>query len=767
MVLVLVPISFSTVVYNMYSSPKFALLLTLSSALVALLSLTVVRRDKGPSEIWRVLTSKHVILVSLYIIVISISAVFGVSPNAMVFGSSYNRMGLVTYFCFFAIFLSVIAHTSTSSRRFRQMLWAMTLTGLLVGTYAFLQFFRRDPFIQSRSYTFDSAAGELIRVTSTLGHSNYLGNFLLYVTPLAFGVALTSRGQARRIAILSGALSAAAILFTGTRGAWLGLTVGVLLFLVMGRSGKLFQSNRRQLKRAIGIAALLLGIASTVVVLNPASRTIIQRARSFVQDTTGSGRTLLWRDSLKMLRHFTIIGCGPEGFRKAFLAYKSADLSRFAPNVNNESSHNSYLDAGISFGLPGLILYIAIIASSFALLFRTYRDMTDRFAKITVLSLFSSLAAVVMHNFFIFDQISTGLYFFAFVALAQSAFYHLRGTRLLDDYHAPIDNAAAPNTGRTHSVSNKKSLSRKQILQLPQSSLGLTLKLTFLFISFILFCGSVWFSIGIVRADNEITKAISSAVVGNLDGVLEHGNRAVSHPDPSGDYHFLFARSLTLFADTSVVNRSDESKSGSLGSDLNTAANRATTEAKASLPHTLTPDSSYLLLAYLAGHLRQTEMMLTYAAEAIKCDPNSSNTHWMMAEAHLAEENLEAAKQEATLSLELDPRSTQARETLKKTRNKSDVMEIVQQSIRDSNELMNAGKFQDAKGKLLRALRLSEGKCPDCHKALGALYEAEHLYQDAISELQLYAGESPAEAMADGTSSRIERLKKAAATAQR
>ena len=713
------------------------------------------------------MTSKHVILVSLYLIVISISAVFGVSPHAMVFGSLYNRMGLVTYVCFFAIFLSVIAHTSTSSRRFRQMQWAMTLTGLLVGTYAFLQFFRRDPFIQSRAYTFDSAAGELLRVTSTLGHSNYLGNFLLYVTPLAVGVALTSRGQARRIAILSGVLSGAAILFTGTRGAWLGLTAGALLFLVMGRSGKIFESNRRQLKRAVGIAALLLVIASVIVVMNPASRTIIQRTRSFVQDTTGSGRTLLWRDSLKMLRHFTIIGCGPEGFRKAFLAYKSADLSRLAPNVNNESSHNSYLDAGISFGLPGLILYIAIIASSFALLFRTYRGTTDRFAKITALSLLSSLAAVVVHNFFIFDQISTGLYFFAFVALAQAAFYHSRDTRLLDDYHAQVDNVDAPTAGKTHSVSNKERHSRKQILQLSQSPLGHTLKLTFVCVSLILFFGSVWFSIGIVRADNEITKAISSAGVGNLDGVLEHGNRAVSQPDPSGDYHLLFARTLTLYADTSVVNRSDESKSGSLGSDLNTAANRAMTEAQASLPHTLTPDSSYLLLAYLAGHLRQTEMMLTYAAEAIKCDPNSSNTHWMMAEAHLAEQDLEAANREAKLSLELDPRSEQAREIFKKTRNKSDLMEIVQRSIRNSQELVNAGKFRNAQRKLLRALRLSEGKCPDCHKALGALYEAEHLYQDAISELQLYAGESPAEAMADGTSSRIERLKKAAAGAQR
>ena len=126
---------------------------------------------------------------------------------------------------------------------------------------------------------------------------------------------------------------------------------------------------------------------------------MIKRARALMTEgVSSSGRALLWRDSLKMVPSFAIIGCGPEGFRKVFPSFKSKELADLSPKSNNESSHNSFLDAAISYGLPGAALYGAIIALALALLIRTRRRALAQNQRIIITSLLSSLVAALAHN---------------------------------------------------------------------------------------------------------------------------------------------------------------------------------------------------------------------------------------------------------------------------------------------------------------------------------------------------------------------------------
>ncbi len=127
-----------------------------------------------------------------------------------------------------------------------------------------------------------------------------------------------------------------------------------------GRSS--IRSNRALLSAAIILSAILLVL---VVVLSPASRSVANRVRALMTEgTASSGRALLWRDSLRMVPALPLIGCGPEGFRKAFLTFKSDELARLNPRGNNESPHNAYLDAATSYGLAGAALYCAVILSA-------------------------------------------------------------------------------------------------------------------------------------------------------------------------------------------------------------------------------------------------------------------------------------------------------------------------------------------------------------------------------------------------------------------
>jgi O-antigen ligase len=709
---------------------------------------------------WRLLASKQVLLVSLFILTIAASTILGVAPVASLFGSSYNQMGLITYLCFFILFLSLILKNGQSETRFRRTLWSMLLTGLAVATYAFMQFFDRDPFLRPQFYTFESPVGPILRVHSTIGHSDYLGNFLLYVTPLGLGLALSARGSARRIGFMAAGLSSAAILFTGTRGAWVGLMAAALTFVFLTKSRAVAAirnpAQHRQMVRWARVLFVIVILLSVSVAFAPASRSIVQRARSFLNENTGSGRTLLWRDSMRMVKEYAVVGCGPEGFRKAFLPYKSTSLARHAPTTNNESSHNSYIDAAVSHGLPGAILYVAILASSFSLLITKRRRTTESGKRIILESLVSSLAGVVVHNFFIFDQISTGLYFFAYAALAQISSVATSN---------PSSKAGGNSANRvehvhTSQVSAAKSstASHTQHQELAEESkTGRRLAGYLVAAGCALFFLAAWYCIRAVQADLEIRKAVSAAGNGDLSGVIAHGNRAINGPDPVGDYHFMVARILTYCADNSRTFSADS---------RNQAINVAMSHATQSLRHTNTPDSNYALLAYLALQLGHPEEVFAYASQAVRTDPNFSNSHWLMAEAHLARDEPELAAAEAQLALSLNPNSGEARRALKRANGVPPATDKPEKYIRYAQDLAGKGNVEKARRVLLRALRRSGNHCADCHNALASLYETENRYPEAIAEWKAYSLEAPERALAEKIAQRIERLQRQAATAR-
>jgi O-antigen ligase len=750
--LVFVPLAFSTPVYRTFSLPKFLILLTGSVALVPLIVLIAVgaaRHYVGRPG------AKHLLLVSAYVAMIAISTPFGAAPVASLFGSFENQMGLVTRICFYLCFLAIVCGIGQSWTRLMQTLWTMSLTGLCVATYAFAQFFGRDLFLPSSLYTFSSMGETVVRPIGTLGHADYLGNFLLYTTPLCVGLALNSGGRTRRFGIIAAAVSTAAIAFSGTRGAWVGLIVGGGVFVVLElprKFGELQGVGLRTIALRVAIACFLVLLSVLLIASNPASRNMVVRARLFVTEGfTGAGRTLLWRDSFRMAPDFAIAGCGPEGFRKAFLAYKSDELARFAPDINNESSHNSYLDAAISFGLPGAGLYAAIIASVFTLLSRARRRVNQR-RRVIITGLLSSFAAVTAHNFFIFDQIPTGLYFFGFLALAYA-----------------VANVADPeerkNTERGEGHQSEAGREKDARQATPDNdNKRVVLAIA---VSGVVLLASGSYSFLAMNADMQLNKAFVAANQGNLDQAMSHVNRATECFDPTGDRAFVAARALTLCAEK--VQGLQESSRGidddNLARSKATAIEAAMTHAARSLAHTLTPDSNYLLLAYLASLSGDVPRLHSFAAEALKWDPHFANSRWLMAEAYLAEGNREQAAREAELALGINPSLRQARIILARARGESEPgRATIEESIERARGFISAGKPARAERVLRRAIGRSRAPCPECHRLLASIYEAANLYENSIAEWQTFITQAPDRASAEGAASRIDALRQKSGT---
>src|SRR6185369_12496055 len=179
-----------------------------------------------------------------------------------------------------------------------------------------------------------------------------------------------------------------------------------------------------------------------------------------------------------------------------------------------------------------------------------------------------------------------------------------------------------------------------------------------------------WYSTVRVLADIEINKALSSAVAGRYEDLADHCNRATSYPDPAGDYSLLAARCLTGYSDAVVGGAGKTPQSGrSDPADTRKAAiSLAMMHAEKSIAHSLTPDAGYVLLAYLAFQLGDSEKVFTYSSEAITLDPRFFNSRWLLAEAYLGNGDREAAAREARLALYFNPHSGAAQSALKRAR---------------------------------------------------------------------------------------------------
>jgi O-antigen ligase/tetratricopeptide (TPR) repeat protein len=774
--LFLVPLVFSTSVRAVYSLPKFVLLLVGAAVLALLLGLYVSRHASSPVPVFK---STQVRLVCAYFAVVALSTIFSVAPMVSLFGSNSNFMGVITRLGFVICFLGLIIGIGTNEERLLKTLWGIAISGGLVSAYAILQFFGLDLFAPVSIYTFQTSLGEVIRVCSSIGHSNYLGNFLLYVAPVSAGLALATNKKERLLAIIITALSLLAIVFSVARGAWIGIIVGTICFIIL----ELKYAPSKQIwnsKNLLRYAAIFLLISSTmagIIAFTPASRTIKERVQALLtQGVQSSGRVLLWRDSLKMLPRFALTGCGAEGFRKAFLAYKSKEVAKLSQPDNNESSHNSYLDVALSHGILGLALYIAIIISTLTLLLRARRRVTLQNRRFILSGLTASFVAVLTHNFFIFDQLSTGLYFFAFVALAAVV------TNVFDRDMVEHKHSTLPQTSQADEQ-NAKSHNKSNALINYAKPVGLQLWVSRVvtFMAGLALVFAVWYAAGLVESELAFNKIFDPAIARNFQAISQRCEDVVNSPMPTGAYHLMAAKALDTYAQglLSLANSAGAAspEKNNVLTTRNSALQLGTRYAEQSLTHTNTPDLNYNALALLSIASGDKDKLMFAATEAVKSDPNNFYCRWLMAEAHLANGEHEQAANEANLSLELAPAFNNAASALQRAqvqadedkarkkqeaqiaRNENETGRSVAQVIAYARQLAQQGHLRKAKRKLLMALVRSQGDCLDCRSELANVYEKLGLYAAAIGEWEKVVQQTTDPTSVEQIHARLETLK--------
>ncbi len=221
---------------------------------------------------------------------------------------------------------------------------ALVIPLVAVSAYGIFQYFFgfADVTWQDTSM-FDDISG---RVFSTFENPNVLAEYLIMIIPLSLSLIASSDKKSAKGGALIALLSATVCLvFTWSRGAWLGFMFGVLIFLLVYSK-----------KILVALFALVALIPFLPFIL-PDS--IINRFSSIgnIADSSTSYRVNIWQGVMRMLKEhwFTGIGTGLPAFSRVYPEYSLSGIES-APHA-----HNLFLQIITEHGAVTLILFVFII----------------------------------------------------------------------------------------------------------------------------------------------------------------------------------------------------------------------------------------------------------------------------------------------------------------------------------------------------------------------------------------------------------------------
>lgn len=274
--------------------------------------------------------------VLLFAIVFFLAGVFSASPM----DSLFPALVFICFMCGYYLVVNLIRSTEWIIRCY----YAVLSAAIIVALYGIYQnFFGGVSTTWQDTTMFADISG---RVVSTFENPNVLAEYLIMILPVAAAGFLTAKNISQKLLFLfMGGILGTCLIFTWSRGAWLGFLLGMMLFLLM-------YSKKTLVLGLLGV----FGIPFLPFIL-PDS--IINRFTSIgnLGDTSTSYRVHIWQGTFNMLEdHFLGgIGIGVNVFSKVYPRYALAAIEK-APH-----SHNLYLQILVETGIIGLFLFLVFL----------------------------------------------------------------------------------------------------------------------------------------------------------------------------------------------------------------------------------------------------------------------------------------------------------------------------------------------------------------------------------------------------------------------
>ncbi|MBI4232710.1 oligosaccharide repeat unit polymerase [Candidatus Peregrinibacteria bacterium] len=337
--LILVPLIFVPALALPFEIPKIIVFrsLTLLMILAFIVDLAKSKTLVLP-EVFRDRNFKKLLVGFLIVLVVGVA--FSVAPQMSFWGSYYRQQGALSWMFYFLFFGLLCLKFNKKDQ------WDKAFKALYLGLFLVVIFAVNQAFgFAFEELNMNLAERSLGRISSGLGHPNYLASYLLLIIfPL-----LSTYLRGRRKRYLS--LLIAAIVILVLSGSRAGILAGVL-------GGFVYFAFHLKYVRKVKIAKILLGILVSAVLVVALSGRFSVTSDNF---RSVQSRLVVWPATLEMLAKRPIIGYGIETFPLSFAKYadpKLLELER--PDIIFDRAHNNILDILSQVGLIGLSYYLMV-----------------------------------------------------------------------------------------------------------------------------------------------------------------------------------------------------------------------------------------------------------------------------------------------------------------------------------------------------------------------------------------------------------------------
>lgn len=398
-----------------------------------------VETSDDPGQNWRgFVRNPFLIPVVLLIVAYILSTIFSVAGFVSWFGS-YQRLQGTYSFLSYVLIGGLTAATLRHPEQIRRLQHAIIVTALACSIYGIVQHYDMDPL--------PWGGDTVTRVAGNAGNSIFLGAFLIiaffitlervfnsFVRLLGIGQAVGADPQDWQTSLAGGAylfvllVEVVAIVWTQSRGPWIGLFFGIYLFVLLTLT-----AVRPRFHRWLIVAWVVLGLsgASFLVALNTVPALGFLRDYPYVgrlasildlDEGTNRVRTLIWQgaaelvaphdaltfpdgeqDSINFVR--PLVGYGPEAMWIAYNPFYPPPLANIeARNASPDRSHNETWDSLVVTGLFGFLAYTSVFLVLFYWSLRWLNLIRTRRDTLLLVAIMLGTTVLTVLLFLGFDQ---------------------------------------------------------------------------------------------------------------------------------------------------------------------------------------------------------------------------------------------------------------------------------------------------------------------------------------------------------------------------
>lgn len=351
--------------------------------------------------------------VGLFFISFSVSTFVGVDWYKSFWDNHERMLGLFTIF-HYIIYYIVITSLVREWKDWKWLLRLFLLAGSIVMLIGVWQKFVNPDFFLNKGSA---------RVSATLGNAIYYSGYGLFITFIGYLLAIKEKKWSfwQWYAVAGAILGFLGIFLGGTRGTLLGLLAGVfVLFASYVFALKEHRSIRKVLGSLIVLSFVLFGLVFVFRQTNFVKQIPVvgNLLNTSISSGTAHTRIMAWGIAIDAWKENPVFGWGPNNYYYAFNKYYRPEFLELGWGETwFDNAHSAVMNTLAVQGVFGLLLYVGLFAAPMISLWK--KRKADNF-DLHILAVGNAFfIAHFVHNAFVFENPTSYLYFFFFLAFVN------------------------------------------------------------------------------------------------------------------------------------------------------------------------------------------------------------------------------------------------------------------------------------------------------------------------------------------------------------